>query len=190
MKRFAFLFIIVFCLICLSSCVLYHDVIPVKPNRSGDIYMVYKDEQSVPLFSSGIMNYLCDNEKDISKVKLSYIFEAHNISLYDNPVVELNSFSFTDKKGNTIPCNFYYIIDDFVPRYYVLDSLYFKIDTLPFNFDINKHQTGKFTILVEAEQLYHKTKEIYVNFDIAVNNERIIKKKNKYKWKLWIQRLI
>jgi len=183
MKSIVFLF---FCLIGFSSCVFYHDV--VNKNSSNDIYVIYKDEKSKPLFSSGVMNYYCERGNDISTLKLSYLFKAHNIRWFDNHVIEFHSFSFTNKNGDTLPCTFYYNTNSYITRHYILDSTFIKIDTLPFSFDIKN--SNVFNVLVETEQLYCKTKKVYVSFDITVNNQRITKNKIKYKWKLCMKRLI
>ena len=190
MRHIIFVGVVCFCLIGFSSCVFYHDVVNTNKTWGGDMYIIYKDRKSTPLFSSGIMRYFYDRKTDISTVKLSYYFRASNIHLFDNPIIELHSFSFTNKKGDTIPCRFYYSANSYVTKDYVLDSTFVKIDTLPFSFDIKKPRTGKFNILVETDQLYQETKEVYVSFDITVNNQRITKKNIKYKWKLCVERFI
>ena len=188
MKRIIFCGFIFFCLTCFSSCFFYRDL--KNKTKVQDIYMVYKDDKGFPLFSANIYCYNTNlrthKEKDTSSIKLSYLFNAHNIRNFDNPIIELHSFSFTQKNGDTIPCALYYNSNQYITRDRMNNNTNIKIDTLPFNFDINKHQTGVFNILVEADQLYHKTKIVYVSYDITVNNQRITKYKIKYKRKLCV----
>ena len=181
--KYIFASIVIFILFCFSSCFLYRDLR--TKTKAQDIYKIHK-EQKWYLFSADIFKRY--RGVDIYKkknifVKLSYLLEFHNISLFDNPVIELHSFSFTNKNGDTIPCTSYYNYS------YMNDSVCFKIDTFPFSFNI-KEQITPFNILVEADQLYHETKIVYVSFDITVNNQRITKHKIKYKWKLCVEWLI
>ena len=193
MKRLVFLGIILVFLTCFSSCIFLYDIMKDRKRlpENSDIKMICEDNKYMPLFTSEIVYFYPHKRKDISTTKLAYQFYVSNISRFDNTTIELYSFSFTNKNGDTIPYTLHYKKVASVGREYVLDNTFVKIDTLPFYFDIGKTQTDRFfTILVEAEQLFNKMKEVYISFDITVNNQRITKKNIKYKWKLCVQRFI
>lgn len=102
------------------------------------------------------------------------------------PTVKLNSFSFTDAHGDTIPSVLYYRTKNRMVNI---------IDTLPvvFTAEIVKRQgMATLTIWAECSQSYKSIKVINVNYDIEVGDKQYIKKcqyKKKRYWdirpKLW-----
>jgi len=182
MKRIVFLSVVIFILSCFSSCCSFYFL--ENKSRNSDI-IIQVPQSSLIAFMGKIENeHLCmlphkEKIELIKNTKLSYCFRTINISGFDSPIIELHSFSFRNKKGDTIPYTIYYAT-------YPPDSIS-KIGTLPFSYDIQKPKTGMY-IIVETDKLYHKAKkkEVYVSFDITVNNQRITKHQIKYKRKLFI----
>jgi hypothetical protein len=119
------------------------------------------------------------NEEDIQTYsnddpRLKYHFLVATPVL---PTIKLNSFSFTNKKGETIPSILYYRTDGRVVHI---------IDNFPaiFTNDIKKDMRHRsFIIFAECSQSYAATKTIYINYDIEVGNKRFIRKaKYREKW--------
>jgi len=138
-----------------------------------------------------------------------YLYNVENIQNYDSdplqkrfkysfciptpvlPVVKLNSFSFTDEKGNIIPCILYYKSDDKTDGSVIINI----IGNLPavFTNDIKKEfNVRSFEIFAECSQSFRQTETIYVNYDIEVGDTRFVKqiryrKKFFFDWrpKLW-----
>jgi hypothetical protein len=125
------------------------------------------------------------------------------------PYIKLNSFSFTDKDGSTIPCILYYKTDnknDSVIKYItgtvydLYETIYYNtayttfatiiniIDSFPAIFTNDIKSDRMFEIYAECSQSYRETKLIYVNYDIEIGNKRYIKHvKYESKWHLDIR---
>ena len=191
MKRIAFSLVVIFILFCFSSCCSFYFLENEIENRD---VIIQVPQSSLVAFMGGIENeHICmipfkEKIELIKNTKLSYQFNATNITAFDSPIIELHSFSFINKKGDTIPYSLYY--GTYHNGVCYPDSM-FKIGALPFSYDIQKPKTGMY-IVIETDKRYHKVKkkEVYVSFDITVNNQRITKKEIKYKRKLYVKRLI
>ncbi len=102
------------------------------------------------------------------------------------PTVKLNAFSFTDKKGNAIPCILYYRTVDNEVR--IIDSL----PVVFINEDAENMLFTMFRVYAECCQSYASTKTIYINYDIEVGNKHFVRqikyrRKNYVDWrpKFW-----
>ena len=137
------------------------------------------------------------NEDDIQKYnssrpRLKYYFSIPTPVL---PTVKINSFSFTDKKGDTIPSILYYrtvgelleIVEVGGNSWEKRDRVVNIIDSLPVIFTDSikkeKKMAGGFTVFAECSQSYASIKTIYINYDIEVGDKRFVKHiKYKKKW--------
>ena len=89
------------------------------------------------------------------------------------PIVKLNSFFFTDKKGNIIPSIIYYRTNN--NEAHIIDNL-----PVIFTNDIKQHMRNEmFQIFVECSQSYNETDFIYINYDVKVGTEHF-RKQSKY----------
>lgn len=160
-----------------------YDVYEAVPIPGIDTSMTTRKTASVGF---GI-NFLY-NEEDIQQYsspdpRLKYYFE---VLAPTEPTVKLNSFSFTDANGDTIPSVLYYRTQNRVVNI---------IDTLPVVFTaemVKEQEMATLTIWAECSQSYKSIKVINVNYDIEVGDKQYIKKcryKKKRYWdirpKLW-----
>ena len=140
---------------------------------------------TVPIFDTVTKVYLefaingYYNEEDIQKYasskssRLKYYFSISR----PLPIVKLNSFSFTNEKGDIIPCILYYR---------TMGRVVNIIDSLPVIFTdsiIKERKMIGFQIWAECSQSYASIKTVYINYDIEVGSERFIKQcKYEKKW--------
>ncbi len=159
----------------LSSCQV--DISKGLINEEGDFYDVWEyitvpnSEFKVSLkfglnadlsFDDDIQTYTSDSLYS----RLKYRF---GIFTSDLPTIKLNSFSFTNKNGDTIPSILYYR---------TVDNDVHIIDSLPVTFtnDIKEHMRHKsFQVYAEGSQSYVSTKMVYVNYDIEVGDKYYVK---------------
>lgn len=128
-------------------------------------------------FGLGVREDLYKYKNDSLHPRLKFIF---GISAPKLPLIKLNSFSFTQEKNkDTIPMKLYYESAYIVP---------ISIDSLPIIIEIdsvNRKHLG-FRIVSECNETYNETKKIYINYDIEIGNERIVRKNIEYKRRLQI----
>lgn len=194
---------ILFCFIfCFSSCIFYSDLVSYRHKQ--DVCIDFEDktenriitqyQNSIPLFEGGIYGndekFSLKKQKDTSPTKLSYKFTIRNAHLIEPSIFTVNNFFFINKQGDTIPC----ILKCFSP--FSLrnnDSINLLKNYADFPVIINLKDTAikweSLDVIAECDELYHKTKRVYVCFDANINNQ-IIRKKIKYKRKLCIERLL
>ena len=186
------IFIIISCVLC--SCVTTglelvngkndtYDVCEAVPIHGIDTSKTTRKTASVEF---GI-NFLY-NEEDIQQYsspdpRMKYYLQ---VLAPTEPTVKLNSFSFTDAHGDTIPSVLYYRTKNRMVNI---------IDTLPVVFTaemVKEQEMATLTIWAECSQSYKSIKVINVNYDIEVGDKQYIKKcryKKKRYWdirpKLW-----
>jgi len=228
MKKYRYikLEVVVFLLLChiLSSCVDigrtlesengYSDVSEaiLIPDTLIPVKEFYRDGEKIPLSDPytvslhfGIPTYLNVDDIQTYNSNLPRLKYHFSIPCPVLPPVKLNSFSFTDKKGDTIPCILYYktrdttnkVVTDIIINgsYLVTDGIVINIiDSFPaiFTNDIKKEMSGGFTVFAECSQSYASIKTVYINYDIEVGDKRFVKQcKYTKKWyfdmrpKLW-----
>ena len=113
---------------------------------------------------------------DLSYEKLKYHFSIPYPIL---PIVKLNSFSFTNKNGDTIPSILYY--RTIGRRVHIVDSL-----PVIFNDDIKRKEEMIVPLIwVECSQSYASIKTVYINYDIEVGDKRFVKQSKYTKKRYW-----
>ena len=167
----------------LSSCVSTGFLLRNEENKSYDIY------EWVPVFlfdstRTVHMVFGLSSDEDIQKYSSSRSRLKYSFSISRPlPIVKLNFFSFTNEKGDTIPCILYYktVINDKV--------LVNIIDSLPIIFTDSIMKERKmaigFNIFAECSQSYASIKTVYINYDIEVGGERFIKQCKYEKKRYW-----
>lgn len=186
-------FIIISCVFC--SCVDTGLILLNEMDKNYDVY------EAVPIPGIDTSMTTCEtagiefgfnviyNEGDIQQYsspdpRLKYRF---TVLAPTEPTVKLNSFSFTDAHGDTIPSVLYYRTKNRVVNI---------IDTLPIVFTaemVKELEMVTLTIWAECSQSSKSIKKLlYVNYDIEVGDKQYIKKcqyKKKRYWdirpKLW-----
>lgn len=119
-------------------------------------------------------------DTDTQYVRFKYYFKVlYYIGSPIIPTVKLNSFSYTDAQGDTIPSILYYYGG---PEWelHIIDSL-----PVIFTEEMLKQQEYGFKIYAECNQSYKSTREIYVNYDIKVCDSSYVKHV-KYERKLYL----
>ena len=184
----------------LSSCV---DTGFLLYNEDGKFYDVYEGI-TVPILDTVVkvgLDFAINgmyNEEDIQKYsssrpRLKYYFSIPTPIL---PTVKLNSFSFTDKKGDTIPSILYYrtvgevleIVEVAGNSWEKRDRVVNIIDSLPviFTDSIKKEKKiNGFVIFAECSQSYASIKTVYINYDIEVGDKRFVKQCKYTKKRYW-----
>ncbi len=198
--------IVVFILVCMvaSSCI---GIGRVLVNADKDFVDV-SEKVEVPV-SQLPVNYFYsykDEKETISdpyRVRVEFGVTSKNVDIltYDSkhprfnyyfefpcpilPTIKFNSFSFTDKNGDTIPCVLYYKTDDTLHmiRKRIIDSLYVEtyrqviniIDSFPIVFTNDIKYNAVFGIYAECSKSERELKEIVVNYDVEVGSKRYIK---------------
>lgn len=166
-------------------------------NKMHDTYDVY---EAVPI--PGIDTSGTTRKTATVKFGINFLYNEEDIQQYSSPdprmkyylqvlaptepTVKLNSFSFTDAHGDTIPSVLYYRTKNRMVNI---------IDTLPVVFTaemVKEQEMATLTIWAECSQSYKSIKVINVNYDIEVGDKQYIKKcryKKKRYWdirpKLW-----
>jgi len=182
-KTLLFLLCVIFLVFCISCVSIGRDLF----NEEGtytDVYGYFYVPEMVSItFEQNVMY----NEEDIQKYdsyplheRFKYRFSIPTPVL---PVVKLNSFSFTDRKGNIIPCILYYKSDDKTDGSVIINI----IGNLPavFTNDIKKDMNNRsFVIFAECSQSIRQIETIYVNYDIEVGDTRFVKQ-IKYRKKIY-----
>jgi hypothetical protein len=106
-----------------------------------------------------------------------HISSSYRVSSPIMPDVKINSFSFIDEKGDTIPTILYVQL---------LNKRKILIDTLLKSLTDEVKNETKYdciSIMVESDQSCYNTKLFYVNYDIEVGNKRYLKHiKYRRKW--------
>jgi hypothetical protein len=153
-------------------------------NKNVEDVRIIKDEWS-SYFTGGVQSITGHNRykysNDSLKARLFYRFSIpKKVS-----TVKLNSFSFTrNKNKDTIPYALYYrgISADSCKGYIITD-----VDSLPFylNEEEKKQFKGAVSIIIECSEIYVKINNIYISYDIEIDDEHIIKNNIKYKRRLY-----
>ena len=173
----------------LSSCVVYNEWHSEEGYifDVGDFLYIFDSESndSIKELEVYFSLYNCSHgikskEAKSSPRTLSYSFHissSYRVSSPIMPDVKINSFSFTDKKGDTIPTVLYVKL---------LNKRKILIDTLLNSLTDEVKNETKYDcihIIAESEQSCYNTKLFYVNYDIEVGNKRYLKQiKYKRKW--------
>ncbi|MBR4339620.1 MAG: hypothetical protein IKN37_08085 [Bacteroidales bacterium] len=176
-----FFFLILSCFMC--SCIAVGLSLE---NKDEDVYDVYEavpvpNIDTVPPASVDFGFNFLYNEEDIQYKslipRLKYLFQIHG---YIKPTVKLNSFSFTNAKGDTIPSVLYYRSGK--REVHIIDSL-----PIVFTDEMIKEQNIITGIRIFAEgsrsELFLWT--LYVNYDIEVGDKHYVENIKYTKKLLW-----
>ena len=183
------------CILLISLCSVFHSCVVYNEWHSEEGYIfdvsdflyVFDNERndsvkelevyfSLDNCSHGIKS----KEFESSPRTLSYSFHissSYRVSSPIMPNVKINSFSFTDNKGDTIPTVLYVKL---------LNKRKILIDTLLSSLTDEVKNETKYDcvhIIVESDKSCYNTKLFYVNYDIEVGNKHYINQiKYRRKW--------
>lgn len=147
-------------------------------DKNGDVTVLICDT----LHDKVWLDFRIESDDDIGKYnssrrRLKYGFTILYPIL---PNVELNSFSYTTKSGDTLPSILYYRTDGKVAH--VIEKL-----PMVFTNDIHKRKMKlrPFCIYAECSQSYASIRTVYINYDITVGDKHFAGT-SKYRKKLYL----
>ncbi|MEI6347968.1 MAG: hypothetical protein WCP69_08490 [Bacteroidota bacterium] len=165
--------IIIFVIFIFSSCCAVYLQLENKDRFNVDVNKLRDTNRNYSLnFGLGDSEDLYHYSSDSLNTRFKYELKIVSPKL---PFIKLNSLIFTNKKDrDTIPFILYFRSD--------YNSKAILIDSLPFcNSDSLQGKPSIFRIIAESSESYHRTKKIYISFDIEVGKERIARKNIEYK---------